>query len=190
MNKIIILTIIVSLLVVGCKGVQTMEKTMPKAIFETNMGTFVVELETNKAPITTGNFIELAENNFYNGVKFHRVIKNFMIQSGDPLSKDDAQQARWGTGGPGYKIDDEFNPDLKNYEYTISMANAGPNTGGSQFFINVANNNFLDNKHAVFGKVIEGKEVVDKISVIKTTGSPYDRPLEPVIINKITIEKN
>ena len=156
------------------------------AVFETNQGTFKIELFEDKAPITTGNFIKLASSGFYDGTRFHRVIAKFMIQGGDPLTKDVSKKEIWGTGGPGFRIDDEFGPGLKNDKGTISMANSGPNTGGSQFFINVANNNFLDGKHPVFGRVIEGYDIVEKISNVKTNG--LDRPLEDVIINKITIE--
>jgi len=150
---------------------------MTKAIFKTNNGTFTAELETERAPITAGNFVKLAKDGFYNGLIFHRIIPNFMIQGGCPNGT--------GTGGPGYKIQDEFHPELKNVTFTLSMANAGPNTGGSQFFINVKNNNFLDGKHAVFGKVIENSEEVLKISEVKT--GFQDAPIEKVIIETITI---
>jgi len=165
--------------------VTTMETTNKIATFETNLGTFKLELETTKAPITAGNFVKLAESGFYDGIKFHRVIPKFMIQGGDPLTKNDNMQEFWGTGGPGYKIKDEFHPQLKNVIGTISMANSGPNTGGSQFFINVANNNFLDGKHAVFGHIIEGMDIVNKISVTPT--EDRDRPIENVVIKKVTI---
>ncbi len=150
---------------------------MTKAILKTNQGTIGIELEMEKAPVTAGNFAELAKKGFYNGVVFHRVIKNFMIQGGDPEGS--------GRGGPGYKIKDEFHPSLKNNKFTISMANAGPNTGGSQFFINVKDNNFLDNKHAVFGHVVEGEDVVMKITELKTGGD--DRPVTPVVMEEVTI---
>lgn len=155
------------------------------AVFETNMGTFKVELFTEQMPITTQNFIELAQKGFYDRTRFHRVIEDFMIQGGDPLSKDDSKQKYWGTGGPGYKIKDEFG-EVGNIRGTISMANAGPNTGGSQFFINVVDNTFLDGKHPVFGKVVEGMEVVDEIVAVETDGQ--DRPLEEVVVKKITIK--
>jgi peptidylprolyl isomerase len=152
---------------------------MTKARFQTNQGEFVVDLFDKEMPVTAGNFIKLAEKGFYNGVIFHRVIKDFMIQGGDPTGT--------GTGGPGYVIKDEFTKNNRNDRGTISMANAGPNTGGSQFFINVVNNNYLDKKHPVFGKVSSGMEIVDKISKIKTDSQ--DRPLSKVVINKILIEK-
>ncbi len=152
---------------------------MTKARFQTNQGEFVIDLFDKEMPVTAGNFIKLAEKGFYNGVIFHRVIKDFMIQGGDPTGT--------GTGGPGYVIKDEFTKNNRNDRGTISMANAGPNTGGSQFFINVVNNNYLDKKHPVFGKVSSGMEIVDKISKIKTDSQ--DRPLSKVVINKIVIEK-
>lgn len=154
------------------------------ATFHTNKGDITIELFDKKAPKTVENFVKLAQSGFYNGVKFHRVIKGFMIQGGDPLTKDDSQSDYWGTGGPGYKFEDEISSDNRNDVGTISMANAGPNTNGSQFFINVNANNFLDTKHTVFGKVVKGMEVVKEIEMVKTNGQ--DRPIEPVIINSIS----
>ncbi|TGJ98521.1 peptidylprolyl isomerase [Leptospira langatensis] len=150
---------------------------MAVAKFKTNRGEFSVLLEDEKAPITAGNFIQLAQKGFYNGLIFHRIIANFMIQGGCPNGT--------GMGGPGYKIQDEFHPDLKNKKFTISMANAGPNTGGSQFFINVRDNLYLDNRHAVFGHVSEGEDIVQAIS--ETGTGPGDRPLQPVVIETIEI---
>ena len=120
------------------------------------------------APKTTENFVKLAKEGFYDGTKFHRVIKGFMIQGGDPQTKDDALMARWGTGGPGYKFEDEIHGQNRNDVGTIAMANSGPNTNGSQFFINTAPNNFLDAKHTVFGKVIQGMDVVNAIQDVET----------------------
>lgn len=162
------------------------KSNLPKAKFKTNHGEFVLELNIDYAPITANNFIKLAKEGFYDGTKFHRIIKDFMIQGGDPLSKHDNKQHRWGTGGPGYKIKDEFSDDLPNKRYTISMANLGPNSGGSQFFINVTNNHFLNNKHAVFGKIIDGHKLVMKLSKVRTNSS--DMPLEHVVIERIVIE--
>jgi peptidyl-prolyl cis-trans isomerase A (cyclophilin A) len=148
------------------------------ARFETSMGNFEVELFEDKAPNTSKNFIDLINKGYYNNLIFHRVMKDFMIQGGDP--KGD------GTGGPGYSIKDEFHPSLKHDSPGIlSMANAGPNTGGSQFFITVVPTPWLDGKHAVFGKVIDGYAVVDSISKVKT--GVANRPLTDVIIKKITI---
>lgn len=159
---------------------QTMDKKNSIAVFDTSMGIFKIELFEDKAPKTTKNFIDLANKGFYNGVIFHRVIDGFMIQGGDPTGT--------GMGGPGYNIPDEFSPDLKHSGPGIlSMANAGPNTGGSQFFITLAATPWLDNHHAVFGKVIEGMDVVKAIGKVKT--GPQDRPVEKVVMNKVTIEQ-
>jgi len=160
-------------------GNSIMDKTT-KVKLETNQGDIVIELYDDM-PVTAGNFKELVEEGFYNGVIFHRVIEGFMIQGGDPTGT--------GMGGPGYKIKDELTHKggNKNNRGTISMANAGPNTGGSQFFINLANNNYLDTKHPVFGEVVEGMDVVDKISQIQTDGN--DKPLQPVIIEKASVLK-
>lgn len=150
---------------------------MSKAILDTTMGTIEIELFDEAMPLTAGNFKDLVENGFYNGVIFHRVIPDFMIQGGDPTGT--------GMGGPGYTIKDEFSKQNKNDRGTISMANAGPNTGGSQFFINIVDNNYLDRKHPVFGKVTAGLEIVDKISLVQTDGN--DKPLEAVKIKEARI---
>jgi peptidylprolyl isomerase len=149
-----------------------------KVTLETNHGDIVINLYRDM-PITTDNFKKLIEQGFYDGVIFHRIIDGFMIQGGDPTGT--------GMGGPGYEIEDEFTHSggNKNDKYTISMANAGPNTGGSQFFINLVDNNFLDTKHPAFGKVIEGTEVVDKIAKVQT--GAQDKPVEDVVIIKATI---
>lgn len=161
-------------------------KKVMYATLKTNMGDIKIEFLEEQAPNTVANFKTLAGENFYNGVKFHRVIKGFMIQGGDPLTKDDTKQALWGTGGPGYKFEDEITPTNSNIIGSISMANSGPNTNGSQFFINTANNNFLDIKHTVFGKVVAGMDVVTKIE--NTPTAPGDRPLTPIIIESIVLE--
>lgn len=144
-----------------------------KVRLKTNYGDIVIELDENM-PITAGNFEKLVKQGFYNGVIFHRIINGFMIQGGDPTGT--------GMGGPGYKIKDEFTENNKNNRGTISMANSGPNTGGSQFFINLIDNNFLDNKHPVFGKVVEGMDVVDKIAKVQTDAN--DMPIKEVVIEK------
>lgn len=140
---------------------QEILKEYSQAEFETSLGNFTIEFFNEKMPITVANFLNLAKVGYFDGIKFHRVIAGFMIQGGDPLSKDDNQQSLWGTGGPGYAIEDEHvsDPELSNVIGTISMANSGPNSGGSQFFINVADNTFLDfdkapltSKHPVFWK--------------------------------------
>ncbi len=168
-------------------NVDTTQKQTMKALFTTNKGTFEIELFAALAPKTVDNFTTLAESNFYDGVKFHRVIEDFMIQAGDPQSKDDELQDMWGTGGPGYQFEDEIHVENNNAIGTISMANAGPNTNGSQFFINVVDNSGLDTKHTVFGKVISGMDVVTLIKNVETLAG--DRPVEPVIIESITIQK-
>ncbi len=146
--------------------------------FNTNKGNFKIELYVDKAPITTGNFIKLVDEGFYNDLIFHRVIPNFMVQCGCPHGT--------GRGGPGYTIRDEFHPDLKHdSKGMLSMANAGPNTGGSQFFITVASTPWLDGKHSIFGKVIDGMEVVDSISKVEKDRN--DKPLQNVIVNSIKI---
>jgi len=166
----------------------------PKAVFKTNKGTFEIELFASEMPITTGNFIKLAEEGYYDGTKFHRVIENFMIQGGDSNTKTD-NTATYGQGGPGYTIQDEFvaGERLTNVRGTISMANTGqPNSGGSQFFINTVDNTNLDfdkeplsSKHPVFGHVISGMEIVDAISQVET--GPRNLPVEPVVIESVTI---
>lgn len=182
MKKILLLIILLTVIIAGCGGEQ-MNRT---AIFETNQGVIRIELFEDAMPITTGNFIKLAEDGFYDNTKFHRIIKSFMIQGGDPTTKKDSLKQFWGTGGPGYTIKDEFTNNNRNDRGTLSMANAGPNTGGSQFFINLVNNNFLDGKHPVFGKVIEGMDIVDSIAKISTDSQ--DRPRNDVIIEKVKIE--
>ena len=148
------------------------------AHFVTSKGDFRLELFEDKAPITTGNFIKLAESGFYNSLIFHRVISGFVIQGGCPQGS--------GMGGPGWQIEDEFHPELKHDGPGIlSMANAGPNTGGSQFFITLGPTPHLDNRHAVFGKVVEGMDVVDAIGQVQT--GAQDRPVENVVMESVTI---
>jgi cyclophilin family peptidyl-prolyl cis-trans isomerase len=150
------------------------------AHFETSMGNFTIELFEQQTPNTVGNFVKLAEKKFYDGVVFHRVIDGFMIQGGDPTGT--------GRGGPGYQFADEFHPQLKhNSEGILSMANAGPNTNGSQFFITLGPTPHLDNRHSVFGKVVEGMDVVRKIG--KTPTKAGDRPVTDVVMNSVKIEK-
>lgn len=155
------------------------------AIMQTNFGEIKLEFFSSDAPETVKNFIKLAEAGFYDGTKFHRVIKEFMIQGGDPLSKDNSLKDSWGTGGPGYAFSDEIHLNNRNIAGTISMANSGPNTNGSQFFINVVDNNHLDTKHTVFGKVIAGIDVVERIENTATEGP--NRPVDDVIIESIKI---
>ena len=160
----------------------------PIAIFETSLGNFEVELYAKECPQTVWNFINLAEGrqetdregNFYNGLSFHRVIDGFMIQGGCPQGN--------GMGGPGYQFADEFDAGLRHgSEGVLSMANAGPNTNGSQFFITLAPTPHLDDRHAVFGKVVEGIDVVQKIGSVETR--PNDSPVDPVIIISVKINR-
>ncbi len=160
--------------------------TMTTATLHTTEGDITIELLPNLAPKTVENFVTLAKSDYYNGIKFHRVIKDFMNQAGDPLTKDDSKMAMWGTGGPGYKFDDEITPESKNELGTVAMANAGPNTNGSQFFINAKDNAFLNGGYTVFGKVTKGMDVVMKINTVATDRN--DRPLTPVVINSITLQ--
>lgn len=175
------------------RSIDAME--IQKVTFNTNKGSVKLELYTKLMPITTENFLKLVEEGFYNNTKFHRVIEGFMVQGGDPLSKDD-NLVLYGQGGPGYTIEDEFveHEALSNLRGTISMANTGqPNSGGSQFFINLADNIFLDfdkepfaSKHPVFGRVIEGMGVVDAIARVQTDEN--DIPVEDVVVESITVE--
>ena len=179
----IVIVIAVAVLYIGSNTDGNQDNNTPNgnriAVFGTTEGIIKIELYEDKAPITTGNFINLTNEGFYDGLIFHRVISGFMIQGGCPDGT--------GTGDPGYSIPDEFHDDLKHDSPGIlSMANSGPNTGGSQFFITVAETSWLDGAHSVFGKVIEGMDVVNAISEVETDGS--NKPLEDVTINSITIE--
>jgi peptidyl-prolyl cis-trans isomerase A (cyclophilin A) len=155
------------------------------AVFDTSEGTFKIKLFADKAPKTVENFVSLADGSktgkpFYDGLIFHRVIPDFMIQGGCPEGT--------GRGGPGYKFADEFHPSLRHSKPGIlSMANAGPNTNGSQFFITVAETSFLDNRHAVFGEVVEGYDVVKKISTLPRDS--HDRPKTEAKIRSVKIER-
>src|SRR6185312_12429958 len=165
------------------------------AHFNTSLGDFTARLFEQEAPKTVANFIELAEGKkeftdpktrskaqrpFYDGLTFHRVIPEFMIQGGCPLGN--------GTGGPGYRFADEFHPDLKHSQPgMLSMANSGPGTNGSQFFVTVAPTSWLDRKHSIFGQVVSGYDVVEKIS--NTPRDSSDRPKTPVVMQKVTIER-
>ena len=161
----------IGLLSLGSAGAQT------KVGFYTSMGDFKIELTDDLTPITVDSFLARVTEGFYDGLIFHRVIDNFMIQGGDPLGN--------GTGGPGYTIPDEFDPTLKNVPGALAMANAGPNTGGSQFFINLVTNAHLDNHHTVFGMVTEGFSVVQSIGHVPTNSA--DRPLTDVVIDSIRV---
>ena len=212
MNKFYILSILVILILVGAyflftqdtreefteekkegavsseDNIVTSPNTNMIAIMQTNLGEIKLELFSSDAPKTVENFVNLVKEGFYDGTKFHRVIKDFMIQGGDPFTKDNSLKDRWGSGGPGYAFADEIHLNNHNVIGTISMANAGSNTNGSQFFINTNDNNFLDAKHTVFGKVIDGLNVVRKIENVITEGP--DRPIDDVIIESVRIIEN
>jgi len=161
------------------------ENDIVKVIFNTSVGEITLEMYPEKAPKTVANFVELAEKGFFGGTRFHRVINDFMIQGGDPLSKEESQRPNWGTGGPGYSFEDEQN-DLALVSGVIAMANSGPNTNGSQFFIITAEATpWLQGKHTGFGKVISGFDVVENIE--KSEVGPTDQPLEDIVINTVEI---
>ena len=165
--------------------------TQPVAVLRVrDMGEIRIALRPDVAPETVANFEKLAREHFYEGITFHRVIPDFMIQTGDPLSRD-RDPRNDGLGGPGYKIDDEVN-GLHHRRGAVSMANAGPNTGGSQFFILVGDAPHLDGKHTIFGRVISGMEVVDAIVAVERDQygrhGPPDRPMQDVVIESLTVE--
>jgi len=164
-------------------------KTATSVILTTSHGEIELTLFPDKAPKTVASFIKLAQSGFYNGTKFHRVINGFMIQGGDPLSRDDSKIAMWGTGGPGYQFEDEIHEE-KIVRGVLAMANAGPGTNGSQFFIvTAAATPWLDGKHTVFGKVVRGMDVVDKIEKVETIEpGRVDRPKSPVIVQSVTLK--
>ncbi len=166
-----------------CSGIQS----QTQVTFYTTEGDFVLELEDELTPITAGNFLSLVNDEFYDGIIFHRIIEDFIVQGGAPLGT--------GFGGPGYEIEDEFHPLLDNVEGTISMANSGPNTGGSQFFFNMVNNTFLDydqmpldSQHPVFGKVISGYDVLETIQEVAVDAN--DSPIEDVVMDSLRMTFN
>ncbi len=160
---------------------KTMQVTM-----KTNMGDIELTLNGERTPNTVDNFVKLAQAKFYDGTRFHRVIKDFMIQGGDPLSKDVTKKNFWGTGGPDYKFADEFLADDNMKEGDLAMANSGPGTNGSQFFIvTAAATPWLNGKHTIFGKVTKGMNVVNKIEASRVDGG--DKPVEDVIVTSVTV---
>lgn len=182
-KKTLTISLIISIILVIIL-IITMVDQNTKVLLETTEGNIKIELYSDKMPITAGNFEKLVKEGFYDGIIFHRVIKDFMIQGGDPTGT--------GMGGPGYTIKDEFVEGISNLRGTLSMANSGPNSGGSQFFINLVDNTYLDwdkqplqSKHPVFGEIIEGMEIVDKIGNTET--GAQDRPLKEIKITKATI---
>jgi cyclophilin family peptidyl-prolyl cis-trans isomerase len=165
------------------------EKTMT-ATLHTSEGDIAIKFFDEDAPNTVANFLKLTNSGFYNGVKFHRVIKGFMIQGGDPISKDDSKMGLWGTGGPGYKFADEIDANSSLYvtgykKGIVAMANSGPNTNGSQFFI-MTEDYPLPPLYTIFGQVVSGQEVVDKIANVQT--GQNDRPVKAVVINSVTVQ--
>jgi peptidylprolyl isomerase len=176
---IILVVFVIAALFIG-KMTGNIVNSPTKVKLETNYGDIVIQLYKDM-PVTSGNFEKLASQGFYDKTIFHRIIPNFMIQGGDPTGT--------GRGGPGYNIKDEFTHKggNRNKKGTISMANAGPNTGGSQFFINLVDNSYLDSKHPAFGEVVSGMDVVDKIAAVQTDSN--DKPLKDVIILKATVLK-
>lgn len=162
---------------------ENMKEKRPTVVLETSQGNIEIELYNDIAPKTVENFITHAQNHYYEGTIFHRVIPNFMIQGGDPLGKGTGGESIWGKS-----FNDEFSPKVQFDDVGyLAMANRGPNTNGSQFFITTAKTPWLNNKHTIFGKVTKGYDVVQKIEATKT--GPGDRPATPQIINKITVKK-
>jgi len=178
MKKTAIFITLAIILIAGIAYTMTADNSTTRVKLETSQGDIIINLYSDM-PITTGNFKKLVEQGFYDGVIFHRIIDGFMLQGGDPDGT--------GMGGPGYEIKDEFTHagGNKNNRGTISMANSGPNTGGSQFFLNLVDNNFLDPKHPAFGEIKEGLDVIDKIA--KLPKDTNDKPLEEVKIIKASI---
>lgn len=171
--------------IAGLMGVGAMASTVgaesarPRATIETTQGTIIIELYPEQAPKTVENFIALARKGFYDGVIFHRVIPDFMVQTGDPTGT--------GRGGPGYTFADEISPVLRHDgPWVVSMANAGPNTNGSQFFITLAATPWLDGKHAIFGRVVEGQEAIERIVAVERNAQ--DRPLTDQVMTRVTVQ--
>lgn len=169
-----------------------MSEALPQIEIKTNFGAMVFELFEDDVPNTVANFISLVEAGFYNGTRSHRVIKNFMVQLGDPNTKDPKLENRWGTGGPGYGIDCEWEGagNQVNEKGTLSMAHAGRDTGGSQFFINHKYNDFLDNRHTVFGRIVQGMDVLDAICSVPTTMSrsgENSKPTQEIIVEQMSV---
>ncbi len=181
MKKFFVILVCYSMVFLGA-GCAKNEKNM--AVIKTNLGDIKVSFYGTESPITVNNFLNLAKSGFYNGTKFHRVIKDFMIQGGDPNSKDD-DWSNDGTGGPGYKFQDEFNSH-KLVRGSLAMANSGADTNGSQFFIVTAEATpWLDGKHTNFGEVVEGMDVVDKIEGVEKNEN--DHPLSDVIVENVEL---
>ena len=165
---------------------NNLSKKYMEAVLKTSLGDIKVKFDSVNAPNAVNNFLKLANEKFYDGVKFHRVIKGFMIQGGDPLSKDESMKDRWGTGGPGYKFNDELKGTEKYPQGTLAMANSGPNTNGSQFFIVTASPQApLPPSYTVFGSVVSGIDVALKIENVQTGAN--DRPVEKVVLKSVEL---
>ena len=165
---------------------DAVEKEFSRVVLETTQGNIEIKFFPQQAPKAVENFMRLVKRGYYDGTLFHRVIKGFMIQGGDPFTKDDTMMDRWGTGGPGYQFEDEIN-DQKIVRGVLAMANAGPGTNGSQFFIVTAESApWLDGKHTVFGKVVKGMDIVDRIENVRT--GERDIPATPIVIKSIMVK--
>ena len=158
-------------------------------ILTTDQGQIAIRLFGDETPETVKSITTLAQNGFYDGVRFHRIIPGFVIQTGDPLSRDDSDQSNDGTGGPGYETPDEVTPVLQNIRGSVAMANSGPGTNGSQFYINLVDNHNLDGTYTVFGQVYQGMEVADNIARVSThlSGPLKNQPLSPVVLDSATV---
>ncbi len=182
MKKILLL----GLLIITCGGQKGANMNQTKKspymhLTVKNFGEIVIKLYPDEAPKNVKNIIDLTNKGFYNGLTFHRIIKGFVIQGGCP--KGD------GTGDPGYEIEDEIAPNLKHLKGTVAMANRGPNTNGSQFYICLEPQPRLDGRYTIIGEVVQGMDVVEKIGAVPTSGPPFDRPLNDVIMEKAWIEE-
>lgn len=194
LKKWLLLSLIIPVIFLsGCTNKDNNKNSMinntknPIVTIKTSMGSIELELYRKDSPNTVDNFVKLAKEGFYEGIKFHRVIEGFMIQTGDPLTKDDSNKNLWGTGGPGYKFNDEFNSNLL-VQGSIAMANSGPNTNGSQFFIvTAASTPWLDGHHTNFGKVTKGLDIVMAIDKVETMQA--DRPVKDVVIESVEVKE-
>ncbi|WP_261663388.1 peptidylprolyl isomerase [Deinococcus sp. Marseille-Q6407] len=156
------------------------------ALFDTSRGQVLIDLLENDTPVTVNNFVHLARNHFYDGTRFHRVIDGFMAQGGDPLSVDESKKAEWGSGGPGYQFPDEIRQNLTfNEPNLLAMANSGPGTNGSQFFITFAPTDFLNGRHTIFGKVVSGQETLSSLTRTATSDGGSEAPIEGAVPDKL-----
>lgn len=180
--------LLIFFLFLACAGTRQTVEILPEETPGTYMhilikdhGSIVIQLYPHEAPKNVNNIVTLTQNNFYNGLTFHRVIKGFVIQGGCPIGD--------GTGDPGYEIEDEISSNVKHLKGTVAMANHGPNTNGSQFYICLESQPRLDGRYTIIGQVVEGMDIVEKIGTVETTGSPLDRPLTTITMEKVWIEE-